>query len=172
MPLTKAGREEALSIGRTLNKRRFAMVLTSPLERARETCALAGYEGDAELDPNLREWDYGDYEGKSTAQIREADPHWSIWVSGVPSGETIQEVGARAEAIIRRAVGVGGDVALFGHGHSLRILAARWVGLPPTAGRLFTLETATVSILGHERETQVITRWNLSCVPGQSSGPA
>lgn len=161
LPLTEAGREQAHAIARALGGRRFALVLTSPLERARMTCDLAGYGAVAEVDPNLREWDYGDYEGKTTAEIRQQDPHWSLWVSGVPHGERIEQVAARAETVIARAAGAGGDVALFAHGHILRILTARWLGLPAPDGRLFALSTATLSTLGYERETRVITRWNL-----------
>lgn len=165
LPLTATGREEARGIRRCLEGRRFALVLTSPLERARETCALAGYGDAAQIEPNLREWDYGDYEGKTTAQIREQLPGWSVWASGVPHGEAIEEVAVRAEAVIGRAIQAGGDVALFGHAHILRILTARWLGLAPVDGRLFVLGTATLSTLGYERETRVITRWNLSCCP-------
>jgi broad specificity phosphatase PhoE len=162
IPLTAEGRERAAAIGRYLAGRRFALVLVSPLERARETCSLAGYGDVAQVEPNLREWDYGDYEGRTTAEIRKAVPGWSLWKDGVPNGETIQQVAARAEAVIARALAADGDVALFAHGHVLRILAARWIGLPPDAGRLLALDTASVSRLGYERETQVITRWNLS----------
>jgi broad specificity phosphatase PhoE len=162
IPLTAEGRERAAAIGRYLAGRRFALVLVSPLERARETCRLAGYGDIAQVEPNLREWDYGDYEGRTTAEIRKAVPGWSLWKDGVPNGETVQQVAARAEAVIARALAADGDVALFAHGHVLRILAARWIGLPPDAGRLLALDTASVSRLGYERETQVITRWNLS----------
>ena len=165
LPLTTAGREQAHNIRSSLAGRRFALVLTSPLERARETSALAGYGEIAEIEPNLREWDYGDYEGLTTAKIREQRPDWSLWTSGVPHGETAEQVAARAEAVIERALRASGDVALFAHGHILRIMAACWVGLPPSAGRLFALATATISTLGYERETRVITRWNLSCLP-------
>jgi broad specificity phosphatase PhoE len=168
LPLIETGREEARALGRTLRGRQFALVLTSPLERARETCALAGYGDVAQVEPNLAEWDYGDYEGKTTEQIRAEVPCWSIWVSGVAHGETIEQVATRAEAVIRRATGAGGDVALFGHGHILRILTARWVSLAPQDGRLLALATATISTLGYERETRVIMQWNLSC--GQTLG--
>ena len=147
----------------TWRARRFAGVLVSPLQRARETCRLAGYE-NALIDPDLSEWDYGDYEGRTTPQIQADHPGWSLWSDGVPNGETIAQVAARAEKVIARALAVGGDadVALFAHGHILRVLAARWLGLPPEDGRLFALGTAAVSTLGYERETRVITRWNLS----------
>jgi probable phosphoglycerate mutase len=161
LPLTEAGRENAVAVGRWLAGRQFAMVLTSPLSRARDTCRLAGYGDVAQIDPNLSEWDYGDYEGRTTADIRKERPDWFLWREGPLHGETIEEVGARAEAVLARISGVDGDVALFAHGHLLRILTARWLGLPPDCGRMFALATATVSILGFERETQVIQQWNL-----------
>lgn len=161
IPLTAAGRDEAAALGRYLEVRRFALVLVSPLERARETCRLAGYQ-NALIDPDLREWDYGDYEGRTTSQIQAAHPAWSLWTDGVPHGETAAQVAARAERAIARALPAAGDVALFAHGHILRVLAARWLGLPPQDGSLFALGTAAVSTLGYERQTRVITRWNLS----------
>lgn len=161
LPLTAAGRQHAEAIGRWLAGRPFAMVLTSPLERARETCRLAGYGSAAQADPDLCEWDYGAYEGKTSAQIQEIVPGWNIWTSPVPQGETIEQVAARANRVIARAPGAGGDVALFAHGHVLRILTACWLGLPPDGGRFFALGTASVSVLGYERETRVITRWDL-----------
>ena len=145
LPLTAAGRENAAALGRFLAGKRFGLVLSSPLERARETCRLAGYGETVEIDPNLREWDYGDYEGRTTSEIQKDRPGWSLWISGVPHGETVEQVGARAESVIARALAAEGDVALFAHGHVLRILAARWLGLPPDAGRLFALGTASVS---------------------------
>jgi probable phosphoglycerate mutase len=162
IPLTEAGRSAAQAIGRKLGGRSFALVLTSPLERARETCRLAGYAAMARVDSCLREWDYGDYEGRTTAEIRTQRPDWNLWSDGVPNGETVEEVAARAEGVIARSVAVAGDVALFAHGHLLRILAARWLDLPPTDGRLYALGTASVSTLGYERDTRVLTRWNLS----------
>jgi broad specificity phosphatase PhoE len=135
----------------------------SPLERARETCRLAGYE-NAQIDADLSEWDYGDYEGRTTSQIQAERPGWTLWSDGVPNGETAAQVAARADSVIARALAIEGenDVILFAHGHILRVLAARWLGLPPQDGRLFALGTAAVSTLGYERETRVITRWNLS----------
>ena len=167
IPLTDAGRENAAAIGRYLEGRRFALVLVSPLERARETCRLAGMETTAIIDPDLSEWDYGDYEGRTTADIQAENPGWSLWTDGVPCGETVEQVGARAERVIARVLGAVGDrtdqdVALFAHGHILRILAARWLGLPPRDGRVFALGTGSVSTLGYERQTPVIIRWNLS----------
>jgi probable phosphoglycerate mutase len=165
IPLTATGRRQAAALGRSLSHKVFALVLTSPLARARDTCTLAGFGPRAEIDPNLREWDYGDYEGRTTPEIRESNPHWALWSDGVPGGESARQVGARAEGIIARAVATPGDVALFSHGHLLRILTARWLGLEPAAGRLFALGTASISTLGYERETRVITRWNLSLSP-------
>ena len=161
IPLTAAGDRQAEAIGRYLAGRPFALVLTSPLQRAHETCRLAGYSGVARMDPDLREWDYGAYEGRTSAQIQESVPDWTIWTSPVPQGETIQQVAARASRVIERATVAAGDVALFAHGHLLRILTACWLGLPPDAGRFFALGTASVSVLGYERETRVIARWNV-----------
>ncbi|MGB9458726.1 MAG: histidine phosphatase family protein [Bryobacteraceae bacterium] len=162
IPLTDAGRRQAEAIGRWLAGRKFSLVLESPLERARETCFLAGYAAAAQIDANLREWDYGDYEGRTTAEIQREVPGWSLWDAGPRNGETMAQVGARADAVIARAATAQGDVALFAHGHLLRVLAARWLGLEPSAGRLFALSTATFSTLGHEHENRVIVRWNLS----------
>ena len=162
IPLTAAGRAQASAIGRYLEGRAFALVLTSPLTRARETCELAGFGGRAQADANLREWDYSDCEGRTTHEIREQTPGWSLWVDGPRGGETVDQVARRAEAVSARATAVSGDVALFAHGHVLRILAARWLGLEPAAGRLFALATASMSTLGYEHETRVITRWNQS----------
>lgn len=161
LPLTETGRQQARAIRNLLGGRPFAAVWTSPLGRARDTCELAGYGASAEIDENLHEWDYGDCEGKTTAQIRERFPGWSIWSGPVPNGETIGQVAARADAILHRASGVAGDVALFAHGHILRILTARWLALAPQDGSLFALGTASVSTLGHEHENRVINRWNL-----------
>ena len=163
IPLTDAGRRNAAAVGRYLAGRPFALVLVSPMQRARETCRLAGYE-NALIDPDLSEWNYGDYEGRTTQQIQAERPGWSLWTDGVPNGETVAQVGARAGRVIARALAVAGegDVALFAHGHILRILTATWLGLPPEDGRLFALGTASISTLGYERETRVITRWNLS----------
>lgn len=162
IPLTETGCERAAAIGRYLSGRRFALVLTSPLLRARDTCRLAGFGDMAEIDPNLCEWDYGDYEGLTTRQIQVERPGWSLWRDGTPNGEGVDHAAGRAEAVIARAVEAPGDVALFAHGHILRILAACWLGIEPSGGRLFALSTATVSRLGYERETRVITSWNLS----------
>ena len=162
IPLTENGCRQAGALGRLLAGRNFSLILASPLGRALNTCRLAGFGSAAEIDPNLREWDYGDYEGRTTAEIRAQRPDWSLWSDGVPNGETVEHVAARAEAVIARVSAAAGEVALFAHGHILRILAARWLGLDSAAGRLFALGTATISSLGYERETGVITRWNLS----------
>jgi broad specificity phosphatase PhoE len=162
IPLTDVGREKAAAIGRYLAGRTFAMVLASPLRRALDTCRLAGFGDAAEIDANLCEWDYGDYEGRTTPDIQSERPGWSLWRDGTPNGEPLEHAAARATAVIARAAGAPGDVALFAHGHILRILAACWLGVLPDAGRLFALGTASLSTLGHERETRVITSWNLS----------
>ena len=168
LPLTAAGRDNAAAIGRWLKGRAFALVLTSPMERARDTCRLAGYGDAAQVDPNLCEWDYGDYEGRTTSDIQMERPGWSLWRDGVPNGETIAQVAARAEAVLARALAADGDTALFAHGHILRILTARWLQLDPRCGSLFALSTASVSTLGYERETRVISCWNL--LPSASPG--
>jgi broad specificity phosphatase PhoE len=164
LPLTERGQQRAKAIGTYLNVRPFAAVLTSPMLRARETCRLAGYSDSAKIDENLREWDYGDYEGRSTPDIRKDRPGWNLWEDGVPNGESVEQVADRARRVINRALfeakNAGGDCALFAHGHILRILTACWLTLPPNAGRLFALDTATVSILGWERDTRAIRLWN------------
>jgi broad specificity phosphatase PhoE len=163
IPLTAAGERSAEQIGRYLAGRPFGLVLTSPLQRARTTCRLAGYGGVALVDADLSEWDYGAYEGRTSAQIQKDAPGWTIWTAPVPGGETIQQVAARATRVIARAAECRtGDVALFAHGHLLRVLTACWLGLPPDAGRLFALETGSLSVLGYERDTRVIARWNIT----------
>jgi broad specificity phosphatase PhoE len=162
LPLTAEGERKASTIGRYLAGRPFALVLTSPLTRARETCRRAGYGDVAQIEPDLREWDYGAYEGRTSAEIRQTVPDWTIWTSPVPGGETIEQVAERARRVIVRANTAAGDVALFAHGHLLRVLTACWLELPPNAGRLFALETASISVLGYERENRVISQWNLS----------
>lgn len=160
LPLLPRGEERAREIGKILHGRRFALVLTSPMQRARETCRLAGYGDEAAIDPNLLEWDYGQYEGLTTPQIKAQRPDWSLWRDGVIGGETIEQVAARAQKVIDRALGSSGDTLLFAHGHILRILTCGWLGLPPRDARLFALGTATISTLGYEHETHVITRLN------------
>jgi len=139
-------------------------VLTSPLGRATETCELAGLAANARVDNNLLEWDYGIYEGRTTLEIRaDEDPQWSVWLSPITGGENLQQVYARATSIVERLTACDGDeAAVFAHGHILRILAAAWIGLPAVAGRRLALDTATVSLLGYERQTRVIREWNVT----------
>ena len=160
VPLTEIGRAQATALGPRLAGLPFATVVTSPLTRAAETARLAGFDGGLTLDPDLREWDYGDDEGRTTLEIRAERPGWTIWRNGVRGGEAIEAVAARADRVIARARTQEGDTLIFAHGHVGRILAARWVGLPPSAGARLALATATISILGWERETPVISRWN------------
>lgn len=162
IPLTATGQRQAEDLRERLQQRRFAFVLTSPLQRARETCRLAGYGGVAEVSEDLLEWDYGAYEGRTTAEIQQKVPGWSIWTGSVPNGETAEEVAARTRRVIDRVISAQEDTALFAHGHVLRILAACWLGLPPDAGRFFVLSTAAVSILGYEHHVRVIHAWNLT----------
>jgi len=162
LPLTAAGEKKAALLAPVLARHEFSLVLTSPLQRARRTCELAGFGAVATLDGNLQEWDYGAYEGRTTDQIQHDRPGWSLFRDGVPGGETIDQVADRARQVIERALAADGDVALFAHGHILRILAACWLGLAPDAARLLALGAGGVSVLGYERDTRVIVRWNLS----------
>jgi broad specificity phosphatase PhoE len=160
--LTTAGRRQARALGRRLAGRRFGLVLTSPLARAWDTARLSGYGDHAAPDDDLREWDYGELEGRTTVDIREDLPGWTIWTGPWPGGETPDEVGARADRVLQRCLdpGVEGDSLLFAHGHLLRVLAARWIGLPAAGGGKFALSTATVGLLGWDRENRVIELWN------------
>jgi broad specificity phosphatase PhoE len=160
IPLTEAGRRQAAVLRDALAEWDFARVLSSPLSRALETCRLAGLGDRAELSDDLLEWDYGEYEGITTAQIREERPGWYLWRDGCPGGESAADVGRRVDRVTAAFEGTDGDVAVFAHGHVLRALAARWLGLGPEAGGLLKLDTGTLSALGYERETRVITRWN------------
>jgi broad specificity phosphatase PhoE len=162
IPLTDHGKARAKEIHDYLNGRPFSLVLTSPRQRAKETCRIAGYGDVAQTDDNLSEWDYGSYDGRTTADIRAERPGWSIWDDGVLDGETIEQVATRAQAIIERSLAAGGQVALFSHAHFLRILAAAWLGLDPRAGKLLALGTGSISRLGFERENRVILSWNRS----------
>ncbi len=163
IPLLPQGREHAEAVGRWLLSRvpDPALVLTSPLARAAETCRLAGFADAAEPCADLVEWDYGEYEGETTDEIRVQRPDWTLWADGVPGGESAADVGRRADRVIERAAAAPGDVLLFSHGHLLRVLAARWVGLPPAGGRVLALEAGAVCELGWEREIPVVSRWNL-----------
>ena len=158
--LTERGREQAQGLRRGLEDREFARVITSPLSRAFETCRLAGLGDVAERSDALLEWDYGEYEGLTTQQIRERRPGWVLWRDGCPEGEAAADVGARVDPLVAELLQADGDVALFAHGHVLRVLAARWLGLRPADGALLALSTGTLSVLGWERETAVIRRWN------------
>jgi broad specificity phosphatase PhoE len=160
LPLTEDGRAAAASLRERLAGHDFAAVLSSPLLRARETAELAGLGDRAELDEDLREYDYGAYEGLTTDEIRERRPGWYLWQDGVPDGETPDDVGARADRVIARAAALQGDVALFAHGHILRVLGARWLELPAAHGANLLLDTAAVCELGYERETRVLAHWN------------
>jgi probable phosphoglycerate mutase len=178
LPLTERGRERAAVLGKYLAGTKFAAVLRSPLLRAKQTCELAGFGDVAVVDDGLKEWDYGVYEGRTTTEIQAEIPGWSVWKDPIVGGETVEQVGARADGVIARALAaadVGGptsqtrdvghpdgvvNVALFAHAHILRILAARWVGLEAREGSIFVLGTGSVSVLGWERETRVIQRWN------------
>src|SRR5262245_48039030 len=162
IPLTPRGEDNGRRIGGRLAGLKFALVLVSPRQRARRTCELAGL-GPAVVDNDLAEWDYGDYEGRTTAEIHRERPGWSLFRDGCPGGENAAAVGARADRVIARARQAPGNVALFAHGHILRVLGTRWVGLPPEDGRLFLLGTATVSILDFEHhclDEPVIRLWN------------
>jgi broad specificity phosphatase PhoE len=158
LALTAEGERKAAAAGRMLAGKTFALVLASPLRRALETCRLAGYR--AEVTPDLREWGYGAYEGLTTTEIQAGNPGWTIWTGTPPGGESAEEVGARADRVIARALAASGDVALFGHGHMLRVLAARWLRLEPVGGRLLALSTGSISVLGYEREVRVLQGWN------------
>ncbi|HXF13048.1 MAG TPA: histidine phosphatase family protein [Terriglobales bacterium] len=162
LPLTANGLKQAQELAPRLKGRKFALVLTSPMSRARETCRLVGFGDQAEVTDDLKEWDYGAYEGRSTQDIRKENPSWQLWRDGVVQGELVEHVGARVARLIERCSKVDGDVALFAHGHVLRILTAVWLGLPPGEGKLFALNTGTMSVLGYEHEYRVIRRWNSS----------
>jgi broad specificity phosphatase PhoE len=160
VPLTQAGRADAERLKGRLATIGFTRVFVSPLSRARETCALAGLGERAEERPDLKEWNYGQYDGRTSKQILDERPGWSLWRDGCPGGETAGAVGARADRMLAEVRSVDGNVALFAHGHLLRVLAARWIGLPPEDGALLALSTASVSVLGMERASDVIWSWN------------
>lgn len=160
IPLTAAGYEHARALAPRLARHDFALVLSSPLSRAHDTAQMAGLGERAELRDELLEWDYGSYEGITTADIRRDRPGWWLWRDGAPGGESAQEVGERTDRVIAEARATDGDVLLFAHGHVLRVLAARWLGLDAAAGGHLALSTGAVCVLGFERETPVIWRWN------------
>lgn len=159
LSLTPAGRRRARALASDLAGS-YSIVLCSPLRRARETCELAGFAG-AELERDLQEWDYGEYEGLTTPEIRERVPGWTLWDNGVPAGERVSEVGRRADRVIARALAQDGDTLCVAHGHLLRVLAARWLGLPPVAGRLFVLQAGALGRLDWDKEFTVMERWNV-----------
>jgi probable phosphoglycerate mutase len=157
--LTAAGEEAARALGARLAGTSCDLVLTSPRARARRTATLAGF-ADAEVDDDLAEWAYGDYEGVTTATIRETVPGWTVWTHPSPGGETAAKVGRRLDRVVAKVRRHGGRVLVFGHGHASRVLAARWLDQPVAEGRFFRLDTATVSVLGYEHESPVVARWN------------
>ncbi len=164
LPLTEHGQEQAKRLAPVLARVQFELVLTSPRQRAQQTAQLAGIHTQAEIEPNLQEWNYGIYEGKSTPEIRETDPDWNVWTSPITGGETLQQVSMRAQAVIDRCIAHGGRCALFAHAHIFRILAGVWVGpgggQNGDLGERLALSTASISVLGYERTTRVISRWN------------
>jgi probable phosphoglycerate mutase len=162
LPLTERGERNARRLGGRLQGHAFARVFTSPLQRAKRTCELAGFGKVAAVDPDLVEWNYGDYEGRKTADIRKERPDWQLFRDGCPGGESVQDVGARADRVLARLRAVDGDVLVFSSGHFLRVLGARWLGLDASGGRFFHLSTATLSILGyeHNKAEPVIKLWN------------
>ncbi len=161
--LTEHGRERAVELRDYLKGTKFDAVFVSPMKRARETCAIAGFGDVAVVTDGLKEWDYGVYEGKTTREIQAEIPGWSVWKNEIVGGETVEHVGERADGVIAQALAAapdGGKVALFAHAHILRILGARWVGLAAEEGSVLALGTGSVSVLGWERETRVIQSWN------------
>jgi probable phosphoglycerate mutase len=160
IPLTDHGCHLAELMRPMLAKETFCLVLVSPLQRARQTCALSGLGDQAVIDTDLLEWNYGEYEGLTPKQIHEMRPGWMIFRDGCPGGETAEQVGARVDRVIARARTGKGDVALFGHGHFLRVLAARWIGLPPSGGQHFMLDTGTLCVLGYYHDVPAVKHWN------------
>ena len=162
LPLTEQGEREARCLGKRLSSKRFNLVLTSGLQRADRTCELAGFKSVAEVDRDLVEWDYGDYEGRRSDEIHSVNPDWLLFRDGCPGGESPDQVGARVDRVIHRVRSVRGDVLLFSSGHVLRMLTARWLGLPPAGGKNFILSTASLSLLGYEHglSEPVIRLWN------------
>jgi broad specificity phosphatase PhoE len=160
LPLLPEGEAQAREVAPRLAEREYALVLSSPLQRARRTAELAGYGDRVELDDDLRERDYGEYEGRTTKEIRVERPGWDVWRDDCPGGETLDQLAARADRVIERALAADGDTLLFAHSHLLRELGARWIGLAPDGGGKLVLGTATLSILGFERERRVLRAWN------------
>jgi broad specificity phosphatase PhoE len=160
IPLTETGQSQAEFLRPIFDDVQFEEIISSPLQRSLETAHLAGLKRRVEVNDDLREWDYGDYEGITTQQIREKVPNWTVWTHPCPNGETIEQVAARADRVIARCEQIKGNVALFSHGHFLRVLVSRWIGLEPENGRHFLLGTSTLSILDYERDVHTIKTWN------------
>lgn len=160
IPLTDEGRVQAKALGARFGGIEFALVLSSPLARALDTCCLAGLGDVAVEDPDLKEWDYGEYEGITSDEIHQTRPGWTVWADGAPGGESPEQVGIRADRVVERLEAADGLCAVFGHGHMLRVLAARWVGMPTAAGAKFALSPATLSGLGREHDDRVLSLWN------------
>jgi probable phosphoglycerate mutase len=160
IPLTDVGREQARRLGTALAGRSFSRVLTSPLARASETARIAGFTSDVVVDPELQEWDYGVYEGRRRVDIAAEEPGWTVWSRPITGGESLAELGARADRVIDRLLPIGGDVLVFSHGHFLRVLAARWIEAPPLLASRLELATATISELGWETDRRVVEIWN------------
>lgn len=160
IPLTKKGEEDAALLGKTLQVLPLTKILCSPLKRALMTCENAGFLENAEIDPNLVEWNYGEYEGMTSTEIWAKTPHWNIFSNGAPKGESVADISSRADAVLQKIQSMGGTIALFSHGHFLRVLTARWLQLPAEQGCLFALDPSSLSILGFERITPVIQLWN------------
>jgi probable phosphoglycerate mutase len=169
LALTENGRRAAKQLEPLLSETEFAMVLASPLERARMTCELAGLGDRMHVDPDLVEWNYGEYEGLTPEQIHRTAPGWMIFSDGCPGGESPEQVGVRVDRLIGRVRAVPGRVALFAHGHVFRVFAARWIGLPPTHGRHFLLDTSTLNVLGYYRGIPAVKRWNAPIARGRST---
>lgn len=162
LPLTHEGRQQAAGLRPILDRLTPETVLSSPLQRARQTAELTGHDARRlRIDDRLREWDYGTAEGRTTQEMQQTDPGWSVWTHPIEAGEQLADVARRVDSLIRDLEVGPGDVLLFGHAHLFRILAARWCGLPPEDGARFALDTASVSTLGHERSTRCVIRWNL-----------
>ena len=168
LPLTDDGRKRAAALADLLSGYSFSLVLSSPLRRALETCEIAGFGEAVELDDDLREWDYGQYEGLTTPQIRNTHPDWNLWRDGCPGGESPPEVGARADRVLARLASAEGDALAFAHGHILRVATARWAEMEVAEGARFKFGAGAIGVLGHERETRAIEHWNLT--PDGESG--
>jgi broad specificity phosphatase PhoE len=160
LPLVQAGREQARALAPMLRGRTFTVVLSSPLKRALETCRLTGFGDAVELREELHEWDYGEYEGLTTPEIKDGRPDWDLWQDGCPGGESPDQVCARADRLLASLAKIDGEVLIFAHGHILRVLSARWMEMAVGAGARLLLSAGALCVLGHERETRVLERWN------------